>query len=236
KTFSVTAAAAQTRQGSASVDSQEVRVALNPRPEIHLQTGLALKQTDQFQTTTATIGAVARPTSFLQFSALYRDRTAPIADTAASDTLDTGTAKVTLTPVAGLRLTGTYAQNPDTNGADPQRLAQRGVGLETSLGALSLTGGCDWSSQGQDSTDSAALRLGIGLRFSRALQLTGGYKQTLTGQGDAATGTSLYTVGLTHNLGDRFNLSMTGAKAQPLGPANTATPDYTANANLGMKF
>lgn len=236
KTLSVTAAAAQTRQGSASVDRQEVSVALNPRPELQLQTGLVLKQTNQFETTTATIGATAHPTSFLQVSGAYRDRNAPVADTALSDTLDTATAKVTLTPISGLRLTGTYAQNPDTNGSDPQPLAQRGVGLETSLGSLSLTGGYDWSCQGESATLGTALHLGVGLRLSRALQLTGGYKQTLTGLGDSATGASLYTVGLTHNLGDRFNLSMTGTKTQPLGPANAATPDYTANANLGMKF
>lgn len=237
KTLSVTASAGQSRQGASATDRQEVRVALTPRADVQLQTGLVLRQDDQFQTTVATFAGAARPASFLQFSALYRDRVAPAADLARGDTLDTSAAQVSLTPVKGLRLTATYAQNPDNDGrGDPQPLAQRGLGVETAVGALSLSGGYDWSRQYDTPSVGTTLRVGLGLRFSRALLLTGDYKQTLTGLGDSPLGTSLYTVGLSHNLGERFNLSMTGTVKQPVGQTAGNTPDYTANANLGMKF
>ncbi len=235
KVVTVSAGAAQTRQGDVDAAQQQVSLAVTPLAQIQLHTGLTLRQTDQFQTTAATFGGALQPASFVQFSGAYTSRNAPMADTAAADTLDSSAAQVALAPFRGLKFTGHYAQNPDDGGA-LQRLARRGVGLETSIGALSLSGGYDWSRQYDTPTVGTTLNLGVGLRFSRALQVTGGYQQTLVGVGDAPTGANVYTVGLTHNLGDRFNLSMNGTVQQPTGQTTAATPDYTASANLGMKF
>ncbi len=80
------------------------------------------------------------------------------------------------------------------------------------------------------------MNLGLGLRLSRALQITGGYKQSLSGADGSPIGDSLYSFGLTHALGDRLNLSMDGTMQQQTGLAAAASPDYTASANLGMKF
>ena len=81
-----------------------------------------------------------------------------------------------------------------------------------------------------------SLHVGLGLRFSADTQLTGDYKQDLTGVGDTPAGTSAYTVGLTRNLGERFNLSLNGTMQQAVGPGSAAPANVTASANLGMKF
>ena len=78
--------------------------------------------------------------------------------------------------------------------------------------------------------------MGVGLRLSNALQLTGSYQETLSGIGLTPAGTNQYTFGLTHNLGDRFSLSMNGTMQQQTCQTSSTPAAYTASANLGMKF
>lgn len=235
KDIALNADTVRTTLGGVVAAHQQISLALSPHAPFQLQTSLLLRQMGQLSTSAASFGGAFQPTSFVQFSGTYTDRTAPLTDAAAADNLDTSTARVALTPLHGVSFTGHYAQNPDDGGV-PQRLAQHGLGLETSLGVLSVAGGYDWSCQYDTPTVGTTLNLGLGVRFSRALQITGGYKRALTGVGIAQTGTTLYTVGLAHNLGDRFALSMDGTRQQQVGMAAPAAPDYTASANLGMKF
>ena len=233
--ISLNASAGQSRLGDATTDHQQIAVSLTPRTQVQLHSGVSLSQTEQYQTTATNFGGVLKPVAFLQFSADYTAREAPSVDPALHDALDTSTAQVALSPLKGLRVTGHYAQNPG-DGAALQHVAQRGLGLETTIGALSLTGGYDWSRQYDTPGVGTALNFGLGLRVSGVMQITGGYKQALTGVGTSPVGASLYSFGLTHNLGDRFNLSMTGTMQQQTGMTVAASPNYTASANLGMKF
>ena len=236
RTVSLAAGAGQSRQGTATVSQQSLSATFNPRPAFQFTTGLSLSQSDQWATTTASVGGTLRPASFLQISAAYKDRVAPAADPNALDGLDTSTAQVALTPLRTVKLTGTYAQNPDDGAL--QRLARRGLGLETTLGVLSLTGGYDWSRQYDTPTVGTSLRVGVGLRLSAATQFTAGYQQDLTGVGVDPAGTTAYTVGFTHNLGDRFNVSLKGTmKQNQVATGATPVPTaYDASANLGVKF
>jgi hypothetical protein len=236
KAITFNADAGRTTQAGVSTVHQLVSLVLAPHAPFQIQTGLLLRQTEQYSTSAATVGGTFQPASFVQFSGAYTDRAASPADAAVQDSLDTSTVQVALTPLRGVRFTGNYAQNPADSGT-PQHLAQHSLGLVTNLGSLSLTGGYDWACQYDSATIGTTLNLGLGVRVSRALQITGGYKQTLTGIGDVPIGTSLYTIGLTHNLSDRFNLSMNGTRQQNVGPATpAAASEYTASANLGMKF
>jgi hypothetical protein len=234
-TVTVNASAGQTRLGDTATDHQQLVVAMTPRAQIQLHTGVTLSQTDQFATAATNFGGAFQPASYLQFSADYTCRTAPSVDPTAQDGLDSSAAQVTLTPVKGLHVTGHYTQNQNTTGVF-QHVAQHGVGLDTTVGAVHLTGGYDWSRQYDTDAVGTALNFGLGVRLSSALQITGGYQQTLTGLDTTPAGTCLYSFGLVHNLGDRFSLSMTGTMQQQTGQTVAANPNYTASANLGMKF
>jgi len=174
--------------------------------------------------------------SFLQFSAAYQGRTASPGDTLPADTLDTSTARLTLLPLRGVSLTGSYAQNPDSDGSIAQPLSQRGLALETTFGALRLSGGYDWQRHLDTQNVGTTLRVGVGLHLSQATQLDGTYRQTLSGTEGSPTGSNLFGFGLTHTLGDRFHLSLDGTMQKPVTPAAAANSDYAANASLGMKF
>lgn len=237
KTVAIAAGAAQSRLGDASDSNQKIAIKLSPQANIQLHTAVLLRQTNNFDSTATDFGGTIKPASYLQFSADYTSRDASSSDSTALDSLDSSTAQVALTPVKGLKITGNYEQNPNDAAGNPQRVATRGLGLETTVGDMHLTGAYNWCRNYNTPTVGTTLNLGLGLRVSKEMQITGAFQQTLAGaDSDRLAGTSLYTLGITHNLGDRFNLSMTGTLCQQPNDVVTTTPNYTASANLGMKF
>ena len=240
KTLSLETAAGQSRTASALTDNQSVTVTLTPAAALQVNAGLTLQQTaavgmdaSPLATSVASVGGVLRPASFLELSGTYKSRSASAADTNVNDLFDTSTARIAFKPVSGFSVVGTYALNPDGGGATLQRQARRGLGLETHLGALGLSGGCDWT-QGYDTpTDQQTVRANLGLRFSAATQFSVGFQSTQDLLQAAATPATAYTVGFTHSLGDRLSLSVNGKRVQDASAANA---DYNASANLGIKF
>ena len=204
---------------------------------MQLNAGLALRQTgtagaDPVGTAVASVGGTLRPLSFLEFSGSYKSRMAPDTDTDVKDTFDTSAAKVALSPLKSVRFVGTYAQNPDDGSNTLQRLAKKGVGLETSLGALGLSGGYDWSRHYDSPDVEETIHADLGLRFSAATQITVGFQTQQNRLDPASLPETAYTVGFTHALGDRFSLAVSGKRHQSASVA----ADYDASANLGMKF
>ena len=238
KTYSLQTSADQSRLGTATTAQQSVTLALTPKSTVHLSAGLLMRQksadgADTVQTSEATASGSLRPLPMLEISGSYKSRLAPASDINPNDLFDTSAAQVAFTPVKTVKLTGTYAQNPDDGTDTLQRLARRGVGLETRFGALGLSGGCDWSHAYDTPDDEQTIHAALGLRFSSATQLSVGY-QTQQNLLDASVPlATAYTVGFTHTLGDRFSLSLTGKRRQS---ATAASPDYNAAASLGMKF
>lgn len=241
--------AGQSKRGGLTTNSQSVGLSLSPGSTLRFQAGLALRQREEtgkerLGLSVASISATARPLSFLEFSGSYRSRAASEGDLNSNDQSDSSTARVSLSPLPFVHLVGTYAQNPDdmnfssVNAADAsvsslQHLARRGVSLETSLGGLGLSGGCDWS-QGYDASAAVqTVHADLGLRFSAATKLSVGYLCRQNTVDTSAPLSTAYTVGFTHALGDRFSLSLNGKSVKS---AATVSPDYNASANLGMKF
>lgn len=238
KTVSVETWAGQSRLGTATTNQQSVQLSLTPRPTVQLGAGLALRQKgtggspDSLSTAVASVNGTLRPLSFVEFSGSYKSRMAPAKDTDIGDLFDTGAARVALSPFKSLRLVGTYAQNPDDDSDALQRLSRKGLGLETTFGALGLSGGYDWSRRYDAPDVEETIHADLGLRFSPATQLTFGF-QTRQNALDPSTSQSVaYTVGFTHSLGDRFSLSLNGKRQQ----SSASASDYNASANLGMKF
>ncbi|MBV9852822.1 MAG: hypothetical protein JO250_24450 [Armatimonadetes bacterium] len=241
KAVSLTASLNQSTQGTQDSSAQSVRLSLSPHPTFQFDTGVSQRRDPDANTQAVGVDGKMQPWAFLLLSGGYQWRTVTPAQTGGTvvGDYDTSNAQFTLAPKAALHLVGTYAQNPDDAGGNPQRLAQHGLSLETKVGALSLTGGYDWSSRYAASATATALHVGVGLRFSANTQLTGDYKQNLTTTGLAPAGATAYSLSLTRNLGEAFSLSLSGAVNQPVGPAGSASPatdPVTASAKLGMKF
>ncbi len=210
-----------------------LQAALTPNKFTQLTANVALNQRAAVATQATTVSGAAQPSRFLQVAGGYTWRSATASPQTASD--DSGTARVTLAPLAAVQLVGTYDRNPSDGGGGVQRRADSGLSLQTGLGCLSLTGGYTWSRQDVDAATTTGLHVGVGLKFSSTTRLTGDYKRCLT-DGAAAGGTDAYTVGLTRDLGDAFDLSLNGTLQQQTGAAGAAPHALTASASLGMKF
>ena len=240
RTYSVQAAADQSKVGAATTDRQSVTLSLTPKPAFQLQAGFSRRQksadgsAETFGTSEATVGGTLRPVPMLELSGTYKSRMAPDDDTNTADLLDTSTAQVAFAPLKTFKLTGTYAQNPDDGGDSLQRIARHGVGLETSFGALGLSGGCDWSRTYGTPDVEQTIHANLGLRFSAATLLSVGFQSQQNRLDPALPLATAYTVGFTHTLGDRFSFSLNGKRQQAATTA--AIPDYKATASLGMKF
>ncbi len=240
KTVSVQAAADQFQRGAATTNQQSVTLSLTPKPAFQLDAGFSQRQKsadgspETLGTSEATIGGTLRPLPMLELSGTYKSRIAPGTDTNTADLLDTSMARVAFAPLKTLKLTGTYAQNPDDGGDLLQRIAHRGIGLETSFGALGLSGGCDWSRTYNAPAVEQTIHANLGLRFSAATLLSVGYQTQQNRLDSTVPLATAYTVGFTHTLGDRFTFSLSGRRQQSATTA--ATPDYKATASLGMKF
>ena len=238
KIVSLETSAGQSKLGAATTDQQSVLLTLNPHPAMQFGAGLALRQRatdgspDSLNTAVASVSGALRPLSFVEFSASYKSRMAPARDTAAGDLFDTSAARVALSPFKSVRLVGTYAQNPDDGGDVLQRLARKGVGLETTFGALGLAGGYDWSRRYDARDTEETIHADLGLRFSPATRLTVGFQARQNALDPSTSQSVAYSIGFTHTLGDRFSLSLNGKRQQTAAAAS----DYNASANLGMKF
>ncbi len=236
-TYSLQTSADQSRLGTATTDQQSVTLALNPKSTVQLSAGFSMRQklsegADTVQTSEATAYGSLHPLPMLEITGSYKSRLAPASDTNPKY-FDTSAAQVAFTPIKTFKLTGTYSQNPEDGTDTLQHLARRGVGLETSFGALGLSGGCDWSRTYGTPDAQETIHAALGLRFSNATQLSVTY-QTQQDRLDASVPlATAYTVGFTHTLGDRFSLSLTGKRQQS---ATAASPNYNAAASLGMKF
>ena len=254
KTISLETAAAQSRGNGQTTTRQSFGLSLRPRSDLQLQAGLALRQKDlpgkeSLGTSLASVSADAKPLPFLELSGGFQSRMASSADPNPHDQLDSSIARFSLSLLPFVHLVGTYAQNPDdqtagakTNSAQNaggqdadtlQRLARKGVSLETNLGALGLSGGCDWSRRYDTPEEEQTVHADLGLRFSASTHISVGYQSRQNLQDPAASQSIAYSVGFTHSLGDRFSFSLRG-KSQKIAAA--APPDYKASANLGMKF
>jgi hypothetical protein len=225
----------QTDQGGTNVSQQNLSLTVTPQSTLKLNTGIAVQESQGIAATTASVGGTVQPSPVIELSAAYRDRTAPPTDPNPADTLDTSVAQMTIAPLKSVKLTGSYAQNPDTNGVDPQHAAQQGLALQTQLGSFTVSGACNWLHPYSTPGMGTTMQVDLGLHVTRHTLVTGGYQQTMTGIGADSSATNFYTFGLTHNLGDSLSVSLNGTMQQGVG-ATVVAPVYTATANVGVKF
>jgi hypothetical protein len=135
--------------------------------------------------------------------------------------------------VKRLKLLGGYAENPEENGQVLQAV-RRKVGMETSLGSVLLNGGYTLEDR-MGGLGFRTTEFGFGLNLWRTTQLKATYS-LVDGYGEGNGDSALYGLHFSHDLGDRFTLSLDGQASDKRG----FTPDderlYSGSAKLGMKF
>ncbi len=176
------------------------------------------------------VSATLKPISFAEVSGALKQRSADAGGPAA---LDTQEARLALTLRKGWRITGGYTANPEQDGK-VLPATRRSVGMETSLGALLLSGAYETDDRNGGSGAETS-RFGLGIALSPRTQLSATYR-TVNGFGAGFADERQYGVKFSRNLGERFSLSLEGETALHQEEGAPGTQVYKGSANLGMKF
>lgn len=180
------------------------------------------------------VNAVLQPWQFVSISGLYKNREMY----KVADSVDTVALGLSISAATRLKLTAGYQRNPeDANTGAPLAADNTTVGAETRIGSVSLSGGYTRKNDYALGSLAAEKKFGFGLPMFGHGLLSTGYKES-----EAYTGflfeTKTYSLGYTHNIGQDFNLmlsgSMTMAEMDNI-PVNSR-PDYEAQAKLGLRF
>ena len=235
--ISVSASASQSVQGDNSSNQQQIGVNLKPSDKVQVATSVVTNKANDVTTQATSVSATVKPIDALRVDATYIDRSTDQQDTNASHFLDTTTAQVTLSPIKAISVFGKYGQNVADGSGNAQPVMLRGLGLQSTLGCLTVQGGYDWSQATDTSLVSTQLTLGIGMRVCGTF-LNAGYVQSVASAATpAALSTQTYTVSLSHSVSDRVSLSVNGSLSQQAvqGPTQPSA-NLTTSANIGVKF
>ena len=237
KEVSVTASATQTQNGDNHSNQQQVGVDLKPSDKLQVSTAVVTHDENSITTQVAAVNATIKPLDNVRVDAGYIDRSTDADDTNTAHSLDTKRAQLTLTPVRTLSLTGQYVENGADGGGNPQPTLMRGLGLQSSLGSLTLRGGYNWLQATNTSLVTTQMTLGLGLRLSRmtlSADYTGNVASASTPSEQANQN---YNLSVSHSVNDRLLISVNGSLQQSAiaGTGQTAS-NVTTTANLGLKF
>ncbi|MGO8673103.1 MAG: hypothetical protein ACLQVD_17310 [Capsulimonadaceae bacterium] len=237
-TVAVAASAGNTNQGGTGKQQAQVAVTVSPGKALSVTTGVGTVHNNGVDQEVRSIDGTVVPVKAVQIDAGYQGRAASPNDPNDLDLLNTTSVKLSVTPHTGVKINSSFSQNPTDSSGAPTAGVQRGLGLETTVGPVTLSGGCNWVHQIDDGSDNTQYNLNLGWKLKRYGQLTTTYQET-TSTNATVPGLTRYTVGFQHSLGDLFTVSLNGELNQhwstPEAPVNSAT-DYTTSANLGMRF
>ena len=214
---------------------EAARAVVTPTKTMKVTTSVQVTAAPDQKKTITDISAEAQPWRFASVSGGVTNR-------AATNTglLDTTRVRVALQPRSNISLSGGFVLNPEENGA-VLNASRQNFGLATRFGALDVGGGytlTTWAVSAIPAglgAQSGEVSLNLGFRFSRYTALTGGYKNGFYYGATNPQGTHTYSLGLSHNLGSAFNLSLNGVVTEDR--AQTGRPAAAkAEGKVGLKF
>lgn len=210
--------------------SKEAGVELTPNDKLKVASSIKEYTDGQQSTTIKDYSGLLKPTDYLEVSGAYKDREDPLAENVDSKSL-----KLAIGASESFKITGQYSCNPEDKKGNIQRLSSSALILEMKIGILGITGGYtekeDYTA-GNMQTDK---EVGLNFPLFGNGKLHTGYKlcEAVTA---AEQSTETYSIGYTHDLGSRFNLSISGELMRLKQESLLPDEEYKATAKLGMKF
>jgi len=227
----LSAAMGDKQTGSVQSMNREAGIEIAPSDRLRVATTYRRFGPPDAATTIRDYSGTARPVDFLEVSGAYRNREI----TGAGD-LDSRSLKLALgRDKAPFRFTGRYAYNPEDKKGNVQRLYSTGAQIEMRLGILGLTGAYTQMDEYLAGKTSLEREVGLNLPIFGHGRLATGYKMT-SSIAASEESTVTYSIGYTHDLGSRFNLSLTGELIRSDLASTAPGDEYKATAKLGIRF
>lgn len=233
-TKSIKLGGALSQRDTASAHDISKEASLQVQPFGHTTVGGAYKETEsngQVVARVSEVNASTNPSGFIKFAGAWKDR-----ESVAQDDPDSLNLALQLDTGGMLKFTGAYMTNPEDKQGVVQRQNSQTLGLKTDFGRLKLKGAYTQNDLYLVGKRGETRELGVDYRLSSYSLLTTGY--SLNEQQEASLlQTSVYTLGYTHAMGNRFNVYLGGKMTTYEKDRITLSePEYEAEARLGLKF
>ncbi len=170
------------------------------------------------------------PSRYLEVSGEYRDR-----ETTALNDINSKSFQMAVGPKQTFRVTGHYSLNPEDKDGNINRCESTAVGLQMKLGVLGISSAYAQKEDYMIGQTSMERQLGLSLpmfghgRFDTSVKNA----QAVAG---AMNSTTTYTIGYTHIVGSRFDLSLAGELTRYQEDLAMPQQEYKATAKLGIRF
>ncbi|MEN6372804.1 MAG: hypothetical protein ABFD64_12425 [Armatimonadota bacterium] len=210
--------------------SKEAGVELTPSDKLKIASSYKECDNGQNVTTEKNYSGTVKPMDFLEVSGAYKDRENPL-----TDNIDTKSLKLALGASESFKVTGQYSYNPEDNKGNVQRLSSSTLGLEMKIGILGITGGYSTKEDYLGGNMQIEKEFGLHIPLFGNGKLNTGFKFS-EAIADLDQLTKTYSIGYTHDLGSRFNLSITGELMHSTQDSLLPDGECKATAKLGMKF
>ncbi len=227
-----------TSAGISNSGSAQVDIPALPIAQTTISTGFTHSSDPTRTETVGLLDATAKPLKFLELTGGARLRDAYLSDnTPDPSAVNTYNMKFLFGPSKLMKLTGSFASNPESAGGTINRSAVQSIGLESDLNLFKFTGSIGSEQEYATSKLTSNLLLGIDLRITPRDILTTGWEGHTTQDTDLNE-TSIYRLAYTHKLGTAVDVSLTGSMTQNSvnGVAAASGNILKAEAKIGLHF
>ncbi|MGI8970670.1 MAG: hypothetical protein ACR2HB_08180, partial [Dehalococcoidia bacterium] len=220
------------RVGDAALQTQETAVELSPLRELQVAGALGLEAVAAGVTHTRSLSGSLKPAPFLDLSGAYKTRDLPV-----GDSIVTQDVHLTLTPVRGFKLQGSYVENPEGPDGQVLKTTDTSLGVDSTIGSLAFGGSYTEGagSAAPEQRDQSEFRLALNL-WGHA-RLYSDYKTSQERAGSVTENQTL-SLGFTRSLSDHFYLLLEGdlTEVQVNGVPQPGLTDQRAQAKLALRF
>jgi hypothetical protein len=213
-------------------DTRETSVEVSPLRALRVAGALREEELADGVAHVRSVSGSVKPAGFLDLSGAYKTRDVP-----AGDPVITRDVRLALTPFRGLKLHGSYVENPEDNNGRVLTTTDTSVGLDSTIGSLAF-GGSYTTGQGTDAVlqrEQTELRLSLTMWGRSRLYST--YK-SCDERSASFTQNRTLSLGFTRSLTDNFYLLLEGemTQVQVNGIPQPGMGDQRAQAKLGLRF
>ncbi len=225
--------------GSTQSGTAKITVPTLPVAQASFTGGLVYSSNPQRSLTVGQLDATAKPVKFVEVSGGARLRDGSLADSTPDPNAVNGyQMKLAIGPSPKLKLTGSYATNPDAADGSVRRTVAQNLGIESDLRLVKFTGQVGYEQDYINQRLSNSMVLGFDLRLSKRDTITTGWEGRSVQDTVSLNETYIYRLGYTHKLGSALDVSLTGSMTQNYlnGTFNGTGPDVKAEAKIGIHF
>jgi hypothetical protein len=178
------------------------------------------------------VAGTVKPGSFLDLSGAYKTRELP-----AGDALITRDLRLALRPMRGLKLQGSYVENPEDRSGRVLDSTQTTVGMESAIGSLVLGGSYTTGEAAAIDQEMERMEFRLALNLWGNSRFYSAYRESEERAGSLTEGRTL-SLGFTRSLGENLFVLLEGelTQVQVDGIDQPGLGDQRAQAKLGLRF